>query len=112
MTSEIVYAIYHPDSGLYFTGKTLSELGADTKLYKTKRDGMKAIEGYAEYISTGLTVKYSSIVNTLTWDYLEKEKGADRWHINVGNAEYNSVFEMMRQLKVVPVNLEHNQNVY
>lgn len=111
MVNTVVYAIYHLDSGLYFTGKTLDELSESTKLYKSMSDAMIDIEGHIEYITPTFSVRHSSIINELVWDYLEKEKGTDRWHINIGEGEYNDIFDMMRRLKVVPVNLEHNQNV-
>lgn len=96
MASEIVYAIYHPDSGLFYTGTTLDCLGINTKLYKTKS------KAYCDK-------KVNTIGQSLTFDYLEKKYKMPVIYIDIDKEEFNKTFQMFRNLKVVPINLEYNQ---
>lgn len=96
MASEIVYAIYHPDSGLFYTGTTLDSLGINTKLYKTKS------KAYCDK-------KVNIIGQSLTFDYLEKKYKMPAIYIDIDKEEFNKTFQIFRNLKVVPINLEYNQ---
>lgn len=96
MTSEIVYAIYHPDSGLFYDGNGLSKLNAKTKFYNSERNAKLAD------INNFVAVK-------ITWDYLEKTENISKWHIDIDKEHYNKTLQSFRCLKVVPINLEYNQ---
>lgn len=96
MASEIVYAIYHPDSGLFYDGNGLSELNAKTKFYNSERNAKLAD------VNNFVTVK-------ITWDYLKKVYNKLAIDIDISKEEYNNTLQMFRNLKIVPINLEYNQ---
>lgn len=92
MASEIVYAIYHPDSGLFYDGNGLSKLNAKTKFYNSERNA-KLVD------MTFVAVK-------ITWDYLEKTEHISKLYIDIDKEHYNKTLQSFRYLKIVPVNLE------
>ena len=94
MAKVTVYAIYHPDSGLFYDGIGLSELNAKTKFYNSERNAKLAdINCY--------------VVAKITWDYLEKVYKINKWDINIAKEKYNEIVEMFRGLKIVPISLEY-----
>lgn len=95
MVSEIVYAIYHPDSGLFYNGKGLSKLNAKTKFYNSIKNANLA------------DLKF--IPAKIAWDFLEKVYNKPSIDIDISKEEYNNTLQMFRNLKVVPINLEYNQ---
>lgn len=111
MPSEIVYAIYDKDSGLFVTrhlASRLDELGSDTALFKSKTDAMRAIEA-KPYFEFSDVSKNTRLQNELAWWLLEKLYNTDRWHIDCGIEEFNDAVNNFKNLKVVPINLEYNQ---
>lgn len=92
MVSEIVYAIYHPDSGLFYDGNGLSKLNAKTKFYNSERNAK-----LADMVSVAVKI---------TWDYLEKTEHISKLHIDIDKEYYNKTLQSFRYLKIVPVNLE------
>lgn len=92
MASEIVYAIYHPDSGLFYDGNGLSKLNAKTKFYNSERNAK-----LADMVSVAVKI---------TWDYLEKTEHISKLYIDIDKEYYNKTLQSFRYLKIVPVNLE------
>lgn len=92
MASEVVYAIYHPDSGLFYDGNGLSKLNAKTKFYNSERNAK-----LADMVSVAVKI---------TWDYLEKTEHISKLYIDIDKEHYNKTLQSFRYLKIVPVNLE------
>ncbi len=110
MTSEVVYAIYDKDSGLFVTRglhSGLDRLGGTTLLFDTKHGAYKFKNNPVarEFADRGTTI----LRNNLAWWLLEKLYKIDRWHINCSKDEYTDAYRQFCHLKVVPINLEYNQ---
>ena len=113
MTSNLVYAIVDLESGWFVTrgiNSGLEELGVNTLFFKSKHDAYKFKKQkiHSEYGINKPTV----LENNLAWWLLEKVYKTDRWHINCDLQEYNDALANVSRLKVVPINLEYNTNVY
>jgi hypothetical protein len=93
MASKVVYAIYHPDSGLFYDGNGLSKLNAKTKFYNSEHNAKLADMVF-------VAVK-------ITWDYLEKTEHISKLYIDIDKEHYNKTLQSFRCLKIVPVNLEY-----
>lgn len=98
MTKVTVYAIYHPDSGLFYDGIGLSKLNAKTKFYNSEKNAKLAdVNGF--------------VITKITWDYLEKVYKLNRWNINIRKEKYNETVGMFKNLTIVPLNLEYRNGL-
>lgn len=98
MAKVTVYAIYHPDSGLFYDGIGLSELNAKTKFYNSEKNAKLA------NVNNFVRIK-------VAWDYLEKAYNINKWNINIARDEYGEIFRMFGNLTIVPLSLEYQDGL-
>lgn len=100
-----LYAIYDPESDLYVTRgiqPKLAELGVDTLFFKKQSEAMRRIE------MRRFGLEHTCLQTDLAWWLLEKAKGTDRWHVNVGLDEYYDAADQFKNLRVEEICLERN----
>ena len=98
------YAIQDKSTELFVDRNyKLSELGADTLLFKRKEDADSKLY---RTLDTGL--EYSPILEGLTWAALEVMKGMRREFIDISYKEYHSVRDSF-DLEVVRINVSKSK---
>lgn len=113
MPSEIVYAIYDKNSNLFVTNhrnNQLDKLGTNTMFFESQSEAMRFIE-YKPCFEFSDLGKNTVLQDNLAWWLLEKVYNTDRWHIDCGIKEFDDAASQFKNLKVVPINLEYNDNV-
>lgn len=98
MTKITVYAIYHPDSGLFYDGIGLSKLNAKTKFYNSEKNAKLA------NVNNFVRIK-------VVWDYLGKIYKINKWNINISKDEYDEVLRMFGNLTIIPLSLEYQDGL-
>lgn len=95
----ILYAILETNTDLYVTRMNgLEELGKYTRLFNSVDEAKRAMNHPTEYE----TEFFNPIRNSITWYFLEKKHGIDRWHLDISWREFKEMDKEV-SLKIVKV---------
>lgn len=101
----ILYAILETNTNLYVTRmNSLEELGKYTRLFNSVDEAKRAMNHPTDYE----TEFFNPIRNSITWYFLEKKHGIDRWHLDISWREFREMDKEVN-LKIVKVQLNERK---